>query len=143
MDTVTFTVADDSIDFTTNEALENGAASTLYSEGALGNITSGTGLQIFSDDITVADRTVGPTEAEIETYLGTNEVFVSGATGDSVYIFADDGVNTYGFLVTEGAGGTDKQFDAADDAGVTFITLAGLSDATELSAQNFVDFNIA
>ena len=43
MDTVTFTVADDSIDFTTNEALENGAASTLYSEGALGNITSGTG----------------------------------------------------------------------------------------------------
>ena len=39
--------------------------------------------------------------------------------------------------------GTDKQFDAADDVGVTFITLAGLSDATELSALNFVDFNIA
>jgi len=143
MDTVTFTVADDSIDFTTNEALENGAASTLYSEGALGNIASGTGLQIFSDDITVADRTAGPTEAEIETYLGTNEVFVSGATGDSVYIFADDGVNTYGFLVTEGADGTDKQFDAANDVGVTFITLAGLSDATALSALNFVDFSIA
>ena len=68
---------------------------------------------------------------------------MSGVTGDSVYIFADDGVNTYGFLVTEGAGGTDKEFDAADDVGVTFITLAGLSDATELSAQNFVDFNIA
>ena len=66
-----------------------------------------------------------------------------GATGDSVYIFADDGVNTYGFLVTEGADGTDKQFDAADDVGVTFITLAGLSDATELGALHFVDFNIA
>jgi len=143
MDTVTFTIADDSIDFTTNEAIENDAASTLYSEGALGNITSGTGLQIFSDDIVVADSAAGPTEAEIEIYLGTNEVFVSGATGDSVYIFADDGVNTYGFLVTEGADGTGKQFDAADDLGVTFITLAGLSDATELSAQNFVDFNIA
>jgi hypothetical protein len=127
----------------TNEALENGAASTLYSEGALGNITSGTGLQIFSDDITVADATAGPTEAEIETYLGTNEVFVGGATGDSVYIFADDGTNTYGFLVTEGADGTNKQFDAADDVGVTFITLAGLTDATQLSALNFVDFNIA
>ena len=143
MDTVTFTVADDSVDFTTNEALENGAASTLYSEGALGNITAGTALQVFSDDITVADKTVGPTEAEIETYLGTNEVFVGGATGDSVYIFADDGTNTYGFLVSEGADGTDKQFDAADDVGVTFITLAGLSDATQLSALNFVDFNIA
>ena len=143
MDTVTFTVADDIIDFTTNEALENGAASTLYSEGTLGNITSGTGLQIFSDDISVTDRTAGPTEAEIEVYLGTNEVFVGGATGDSVYIFADDGTNTYGFLVTEGADGTNKQFDAADDVGVTFITLAGLTDATELSALNFVDFNIA
>ena len=143
MDTVTFAVADDSIDFTENEALENGAASTLYSEGALGNITSGTGLQVFSENITVADRTAGPTEAEIETYLGTNEVFVAGATGDSVYIFADDGTNTYGFLVTEGPDGTDKQFNAADDVGVTFITLAGLSDATELSTLNFVDFNIA
>jgi len=143
MDTVIFTVADDSIDFTTNEALENGVSTSVYSEGALGNMKSATGLQIFSDDITVADAATGPTEAEIETYLGTNEVFVSGATGDSVYIFADDGTNTYGFLVTKGTDGADKQFDAADDVGVTFITLADLSDATDLSAQNFVDFNIA
>ena len=143
MDTVSFTVADDRIDFTANQALENGVVSTLYIEGALGNIASGIALQIFSDDITVADAASGPTEAEIETYLGTNEVFVSGATGDSVYIFADDGTNTYGFLVTEGANGTDKQFDAADDVGIAFITLVGLSDATELSALNFVDFNIA
>ena len=143
MDTVTFTIADDRIDFTKNQALENGVASTLYSEGVLGSITSGTGLQIFSDDIAVADSTAGPTEAEIETYLGANEVFMSGATGDSVYIFADDGTNTYGFLITEGTDGTDKQFHAADDVGVTFITLAGLSDATELSDLNFVDFNIA
>ena len=141
VDTVTFVAADDILDFTTSASLEGGAATTAYgTEGALGNIATGVGLQVFSSNITVADATVGPTEAEIETYLGANEVFFNGATGDSVYIFADDGVNTYGFLVTEGADGTNKQFDAADDVGTTFIILSGISDATTLSAANFADF---
>ena len=59
------------------------------------------------------------------------------AAGDRVYVFADDGTNIYGFLLEEGADGTDKQFDAADDIGTTFIILAGLLDATALTGADF------
>ena len=88
----------------------------------------------------MADAAAGPTEAEIETYLGTTAIFETGDTADSIYIFADDGTNTYGMLVTEGTDGTDQQFDANDDVGTTFLILSGITDATTLSAANFADF---
>ena len=140
LDTITLFSTDDKIEFSSSAASENSTNTTGYAEGALGNIISGIGIQVFSDNITVADTTVGPTEAEMETFLGTNEIFFSGVTGDSVYIFADDGINTYGFLVTEGTDGSDKQFTAADDSGLAFVILTGMSDATNLAAENFVDF---
>jgi len=139
-DTVTGFGTADIIDFTSNAALVNGSAVTAYAEGAKGNIGATVALQVFSDNITVADATAGPTEAEWETYLGATEVFNNGATNDAVYIVADDGTNTYIALLVEGTDGTNKQFDAADDTGTTFLILAGVSDATTLSAANFADF---
>jgi Ca2+-binding RTX toxin-like protein len=137
---VGFNVADDIIDFTTNAALVNGTAVTAYAEGTKANAAATTAVFVMSNNITVADATAGPSEAEIETYLGATLIFQNGATNDGLYVFADDGTNTYGMLVFEGAGGTDKQFDANDDVGTTFLILSGISDATTLSAANFADF---
>jgi len=134
-----FNVTNDIIDFTTDVALVNGAATGAYAEGVLANIAATTGVQAFSNNITVANTTTGPTEAEIETYLGATEVFFNIAANDAVYIFADDGANTYGILATS-VGGANKVFTAAGDVGTTFITLTGVSDATTLSAANFADF---
>ncbi|MCB4429079.1 calcium-binding protein, partial [Synechococcus sp. MU1643] len=139
-DLITFVAADDIIDFTTNSALVNGTAVTAYAEGAKGNLGATTAFQVFSDDIIVANSLVGPTAAEIETYLAATEVFNNGATNDSVYIAADNGTDTFIFLVTEGADGTNKQFDAADDSSIAMMRLVGVDDATGLSAANFADF---
>jgi len=139
VDTVTgFAVANDIIDFTSNGALVAGAAVTAYAEGALGAAAATTGVFVLSDNITVSGAV--PTEAEIETYLGATVIFQNGATNDSIYIVADDGTDTYVMLVTEGAGGTDKQFDANDDVGTVIMKLSGIADATTLSADNFADF---
>ncbi len=140
VDTVTgFAVATDIIDFTTNGALVGGAAVTAYAEGALANAAATTAVFVLSDNITVSGAV--PTEAEIETYLGATEIFQNGATNDSIYIVADDGTDTYVMKVTEGADGTNKQFDANDDVGVVVMKLSGIADATTLSADNFADFS--
>ena len=120
-----------------------GTAVTRYAEGALGAVGATVALQAFTDNITVADSTVGPTEAEIETYLGTNSVFQNGSTNDGIYIAADNGIDTFIFLITEGADGTDKQFDAADDAGVAIMRIIGLNDVSSLDGANFTNFTNA
>ncbi|AHF62522.1 Hemolysin-type calcium-binding region [Synechococcus sp. WH 8109] len=139
-DIVTFVVADDIIDFTTNGAKVNGTAVTAYNEGALGAMGATHAFTAFSDNITVANSLTGPTEAEIETYLGATAVFQNGATGDAQYVAADNGTDTFIFYIEEGADGTNKQFDAADDIGYAMMRLVGVDDATSLSAANFADF---
>jgi len=94
---------------------------------------------VFTDNITVADPTTGPTEAEIQTYLGATEVFFAVGGNGSVYIAADDGVNTYIFQANDG-GTTNKLFTAAEDDGLAIVTILGLADASTLSAANFSDF---
>ena len=90
----TATNAVDLITFAGNAAKVGGAAVTGYASGALANLAAATGFQVFSNDITVANSVTGPTEAEIETYLGATEVFQNGATNDAVYIAADNGIDT-------------------------------------------------
>ena len=119
--------------------LNGGAALTAYAEGAKGNIGNTVGLQVFTDNITVADPTTGPTEAEIETYLSTTEVFFTVGGAGSVYIAADDGSNTYIFQVNDG-GTLNKVFTAAEDDGLAIVTITGLADASTLSGANFLDF---
>ena len=62
-------------------------------------------------------------------------MFQNGATNDAVYIAADNGIDTFIFLVIEGNDGTNKQFDAADDTGVALMRIAGMTDATSLAAE--------
>ena len=139
-DTVSgFTAGTDVIDFTTNGALVAGAAVTGYASGAKGNLLAATGLQVFTDDITTADNST-LTAAELETYLGATAVFQNGATGDSVYLVIDNGANTFVMKITEGADGTDKQFDVADDSFQLIMVLTGVTDATTLTAASFADF---
>ena len=138
----TATNAVDIISFTSNAAKVGGNAVTGFASGALANLVGTTGFQVFSNNITVANLAIGPTEAEIETFLGATEVFQNGATNDSVYIAADNGAHTFIFRITEGAdgGGADKQFDAGPDAGVAIMRIAGMTDATSLTAANLFNF---
>jgi len=139
-DTVaSFVGGTDVIDFTTNGAKEGGAAVTGFVSGALGTIATGKGLAVFSSNITTADATT-VTAAEMETYLGATAVFFNGATADSVYIVMDNGTNTFVTKVTEGADGTNKQFDVADDSFQLIMVLTGVTDATTLTAASFADF---
>ena len=116
---------------------------TGYASSPLGNLGATTGFQVFSNNIVVADSSVGPTESEIETYLGATEVFQTGATNDAVYIAADNGFDTFIFLITEGddSGGPDKQFDAAADTALALIRLVGMADATTLGVANLEIFS--
>jgi Ca2+-binding RTX toxin-like protein len=142
-DTVTsFTVGggNDTIDFTTQGSLVGGIAVTAFASGTIAAVGATVGFQVFSNNITVADATVGPTEAEIETYLGATDVFQNGATNDSIYVAADNGTDTFVFKIAEGADGTDKKFDANDDVGTQMIRLVGIADATTLLAANLDDF---
>jgi len=129
----------DVIQFTNNGALENGAAKTGFASGAKGNIVTGTGVQVFSDNVTTANNAT-LTAAELETYLGTTEVFFNGATGDSVYLIIDNGVNSFVVKITEGADGTNKQFDVADDSFQLIMVLTGVDDATDVVAANLDGF---
>ena len=106
-------------------------------EGALGNIADGVGLQVFSSNITVSGTV--PTEAEMQTYFGTTEVFHTGHADDGVYVVADDGVDTY--VMHLASGGANKVFTAAEDVGTVVAKLNSISDATTLSADNFLDFS--
>lgn len=134
-----FAVANDIIDFTANTAFRHGgAALTGYAEGALGNIATAVGFQVFSTNITVADAAVGPTEAEMETYFDTNEVFFNGGTNDAVYVAVDNGAHTW--ILSLQSGGGNKVFTAASDDGVIVVRLTGMTDATTLSVANFADF---
>ena len=145
-DLLTFVVADDIIDFTTNGALNTGSAVTGYAEGAKTDaVAATTGFLVLSDDITVADITTGPTEAEIETYLGAMDIFEDGSTNDSIYLAADNGAHTFIFKIIEGAdgGGDDKHFDASADTAYNIARLTGITDATTLGAANFADFAAA
>ena len=145
-DLLTFVVADDIIDFTTNGALVDEAAVTGYAEGAKTDAVAGTtAFLVLSDNITVADITTGPTEAEIETYLGTMDIFETGDTNDSIYIAADNGAHTFIFKIIEGAdgGGDNKKFDATPDTAYNIARLTGITDATTLGAANFADFSAA
>jgi hypothetical protein len=134
-----FTVAQvDVIDFATNTAFRHGgAALTGYAEGAIGNIATAVGMQVFADNMTVAAAT-GPTEAEMATYFGTNEVFFDGGANDAVYVIVDNGTDSWILSLQSGVAG--KVFTAADDDGVVVARLVGLADATTLSAANFADF---
>ena len=134
-----FAVANDVIDFTANPAFKHGgAALTGYAtEGALGNIADAKGLQVFSNNITVSGDL--PTEAEMQTYLSTNEVFFVDNVNSAVFVVADDGVDTY--IMELNSSGTNKVFTAAEDVGVTVLKIVGLADATDLSAANFADFS--
>ena len=138
-DTITdFDTDTETIDLITNGAKAGTTTNFGYSEGALGNVGNTVGLAVFSTDITVTDATTGPTEAEIQTYLGSSEVFANGATGDAIYIAADNGTNTYLMLLTNGDG--NNTFTAADDTGVVLAVFEEISDATSFSNDNWNDF---
>ena len=96
-DSITFIESDtDLLSLAANSANIGGTASVAYVSGTTrGNIADGVGFQIFTDAITVADATSGPTEAEMETYFGTHDVFYGGTTGDSVYVLVDDATDSY------------------------------------------------
>ena len=132
----------DIIDLTTNSAFKHGvAANTAYgTEGVVGSIANLVGLQVFSNNIAVADAAAGPTEAEMETYVGVNDMFFVGNVNDEVYVVADNGANTY--IMQLGSSGADnKVFTEAEDVGVVLAVLVGVTDATTLSAANFADFS--
>ena len=140
-DTVSgFTGGTDIIDFTTNGAKVGGNAVTGHASGALGNLAAGTGVQVFTGNITTADNST-LTAAEVETYLGTTEVFQNGADNDSVYLVIDNGVNTFVMKITEGTDGTNKQFDVADDSFQLIMVLTGVDNAATLTAASFADFS--
>ena len=143
-----FPATPDRITFTTNAAKVGGVAVTDYSEGGLPtDVFATTGFQVLGNNMVVANAAIGPTEAEIETYLGDKEIFHNGATGDAIYIAADNGVDTFIFLITEGAdgvgGASDKQFDAAQDTGIAIMRLTNLNNVTALFSGNFSNFTSA
>jgi hypothetical protein len=141
VDVITNFGTDDILDFTTNGAKIGGTAVTAYNEGAkaTAQFAAGKGLVTLSDNMIVSGAV--PSEAEMETYFGAVEFATNGATNDGVYVVVDDGADTYVLFLKEGAGGTDKQFDANDDVGTVIAKLVGLTDATTLSAANFADFS--
>ena len=106
VDTVTGFGTTDIPDITTNGAKIGGTAVTGYNEGAKANaqFAAGDGLIVLADNITVNGAV--PTEAEIETYFGTVEVFQNGNTNDVVYVVVDDGTDSYVLHMKEGADGT-------------------------------------
>ncbi len=133
-----FLVADDIIDFTTNAAVNSGATVTAYAEGALGAVGATIALQAFSNNITVADSAVGPTEAEMETYLSTTAVFESGAATGALYVVVDDGTDSW--LVLLESSGSNQVYTAAEDVSTVVTRLIGVTDATTFSGANFADF---
>jgi hypothetical protein len=140
VDTITNFGTDDILDFTTNGSLVGGTAKTGYAEGAKANGQFGAAgaIAVLSDNMIVNGAV--PTEAEMETYFGTVNVFQNGATNDVVYVVVDDGTDSYVLHLKEGTDGTNKNFDANDDVGTVVAKLVGLADVTTLSNANFADF---
>ena len=130
----------DLITFTTNTAFRHGGAALAgFASGELGNIGTAVGLQVISNNITVADAAVGPTEAEMETFFGANEVFFNGGVNDAVYVAVDNGAHTW--ILSLQSGGAGKVFTSADDDGVIVLKLTGVTDATTLVDATFTNFN--
>jgi hypothetical protein len=129
--------ATDRVDLTTNTAFKHGATpNTAYAEGALGNIANLVGLQVISNNITVAGA--NPTAAELQTFVGATEVFFVGNVDDAVYIAVDNGVDTW--LVELQSSAANKLFTSAEDGYAVLMKRVGLADAMTLSAANFPDF---
>jgi len=128
----------DRLDLSTNSANQHGVGTNVtYATGALGNIAQTTGFQVISSNITTASTTT-VTEAEMETFFGTTEVFFVGNTNDYVYVAVDNGTNT--FILALDSTGANKTFTAAGDVGEVIAVLTGIADATTLLQSNLVDF---
>lgn len=130
----------DVIDFTTNTAYDGnaGAALTAFATGALGAVAATTGLQVFTDNITVANSTTGPTAAEVQTYLGATAIFETGHADDAIYLVVDNGTDAW--VLELQSAGANTAFTSAEDGMVIVAKLTGLADVSTLTAANFADF---
>jgi S-layer protein len=129
----------DKITLTTNTAFAHGgAALTVFASGARGDVGATVGLQVFSNNITVADSAVGPTLAEIETYLGTNKIFGTSGADSAVYLVVDNGTDSW--VLELQSAGANQLFTAAEDGSVIVAKLTGIADATTLTVANFTNF---
>ena len=94
-----------------------------------------TGLFVYTDN----DLT-GTTVSDIENLFdGTvDNLQLDSANGDTLYLAASDGNNSYIFLIddTNANGG----FTDPADTATLIATLEGVDDASTLTADNFVDF---
>jgi hypothetical protein len=142
----------DIIDFVTNSTSGQGTAVlTAYTEYATAaawatGTAAATGDENDDGVVVIGANLAGTAAADIETLLGNSLVFAdtattgaAGATTDAVYLVADDGTDTYIYLLVNG-GAVLGQFDAADDTATLLVTLQGVTDATALTSANFADF---
>jgi hypothetical protein len=118
------------------EALvDTGGSGAGYEEiGGANTIAANTGIAVYTGDIATADA------AGIEDLFdATTDNLEFAVAGDKLYLAADDGADTYIWLI-EDVGG-DSEFTEADgDTAELIVTLNGVTDATTLAGANFADF---
>lgn len=117
-----------------NESLMSDyATQNTYAELGTGQFAADDGLVVYTGDIASVD------EAGIEDLFdGTTTDFQFANNGDTIYLAADDGTDTYVWLIDDT--NADGEFTAAADTATLIVTLAGVNDATDLVAANFTDF---
>jgi hypothetical protein len=121
------------------DRVDTGGNGTEYEELDTGAFDPDSGLVVYTGDI----ASVG--EAGIEDLFEHSTTpdtdFAFAANGDKLYLAADDGANTYIWLIDDD--NNDGEFTTAapdPDHANLVVTLIGVNDATELVAANFVDF---
>ena len=130
----------DKIAFGTNTAFAHGvAALTAFASGAKADVGATVGMQVFSDDITVASSTTGPTAAELQAYLGATKVFGTSGADSAVYLIVDNGTDSW--LLELQNDGANQVFTSAADGMVVIAKLTGVADATTITAANFTNFS--
>ena len=136
----------DKIDFNDNSAIT--ASATTYLETANGtDIAAAAGMTIYTaNDLTELSALALETAANTAAAGGVGQS-IAHTAGDDYYVIASDGTDAGIFLVTDGIdasgdGAGDQNADAVIDAAEVALIgiLAGLSDASTLSVDNFTDF---
>lgn len=99
------------------------------------NIADDTALVIYNGNIASADA------AGIEDLFdgATTDDLNFANANDVLFLAADNGANTYIWKLEDVNG--DSEFTAAADSAELVVTLTGVADATDLTADNFVDFS--